>query len=98
MAKVEKTPVSNLNDNQRKRLTEIISAGVVSKTQVAIYTESFNELVKEGAEELNIEASDIKEAINTIFKQNYHEKTEKQDRIDTILSITGNMSIASGEE
>lgn len=93
----EKTPIKNLNDEQRKRLKEIIDAGVIEKSQIAVYTQSFNDLVKTGAEELNIEASDIKEAINLIFKQNYKEKNEKLDRIDDILAVTGRLQDATGE-
>ncbi|QOE32509.1 hypothetical protein CPT_Muenster_337 [Klebsiella phage Muenster] len=92
MAKHEdKVQIEDLNNEQRKRLSDGLNNAVVQLTFINDTKASLKDFIDSLADELGIDASDIKQAANTIYKQNFFDKSSKHDKIETILSITGNL-------
>lgn len=87
-----------LTDAQRKRLRDGINASVVQKTYIKDLTASLKDSVKELADELGVEVSDLNSAISSVVAQNFFDKVKKQDNVETILTISGLLSQAGGED
>lgn len=89
--KEEKMSIEDLNDEQRKRLGDGLNNAVVQLTYLDDTKASYADFINGLADELGIDASDIKQAAMRIYKQDFFDKVNKQDKIETILQITGNL-------
>lgn len=87
-----------LTDAQRKRLRDGINASVVQKTYIKDLSASLKDSVKDLADELGVEVSDLNSAISTVVAQNFFDKVKKQDNVETILTISGLLSQAGGDD
>lgn len=92
MAKHEdKVQIEDLNTEQRKRLGDGLNNIIVQKTFIDDTKASLKDFTDSLADELGIDAKDIKAAADVIYKQNFFDKSHNQEKIETILSITGNL-------
>lgn len=86
-----KVDINNLNDEQRKRLGSVLNNAVVQKTYMEDTRAAYNDFIKSAADELGIDSSTIKQAATRLHKGDFFDKVRKQDEIETILQITGNL-------
>ena len=86
-----KVELHDLNDEQRKRLGDALSNAVVQLTYIDDLRASFTDFIKSTSDELGIDAADIKQAAQRIYKGDYFDKQNKLDNIETILSVTNNL-------
>ena len=86
-----KVQVQDLNAEQRKRLGDALNNAVVQLTFIDDTKASYADFVNSISDELGIDASDIKQAAQRIYKGDYYDKQNKMDSIETILSITNNL-------
>lgn len=86
-----KVQIEDLNDEQRKRLGRALQDFVVQLTYIDDTRASYADQVKSVADELGIDAAPIKQAAMRMYKQDFFDKVRKQDDIETILQITGNL-------
>lgn len=86
-----KVQIQDLNDEQRKRLGSALNNAVVQLTYMEDTKAAYGDFINSVAEELGIDASTIKQAATRMHKGDFFDKVRKQDEIETILSITGNL-------
>ncbi|EHU8780875.1 hypothetical protein N0S44_000105 [Escherichia coli] len=86
-----KVEIRDLNDEQRKRLGDALNNIVVQLTFIDDTKASLSDFVSSISDELGINASDIKQAAQRMYKGDYFDKQSKLDNIETILSVTNNL-------
>lgn len=86
-----KVEIRDLNDEQRKRLGDALNNIVVQLTFIDDTKASLSDFVSSVSDELGIDASDIKQAAQRMYKGDYFDKQSKLDNIETILSVTNNL-------
>jgi len=86
-----KVQIQDLNDEQRKRLGSALNNAVVQLTYMEDTKAAYGDFINSVADELGIDASTIKQAATRMHKGDFFDKVRKQDEIETILSITGNL-------
>lgn len=86
-----KVQIQDLNDEQRKRLGSALNNAVVQLTYMEDTKAAYGDFINSIADELGIDASTIKQAATRMHKGDFFDKVRKQDEIETILSITGNL-------
>jgi hypothetical protein len=74
---------------EKQKLKQIVAEGVTIKQEVQVLTEGLNDTIKAIAEELDISAGEIKQAINIASKGNWDQVWKKFDMVETILDISG---------
>lgn len=89
--KEAKVEIRDLNDEQRKRLSDGLNNAVVQLTFIDDTKASYTDFINSLSDELGIDASDIKQAAQRIYKGDYFDKQNKLDNIETILSVTNNL-------
>lgn len=94
---VAKVEIHELNDAQRKILGDGLTNAVVQLTYHEDVKASYNEFINGLADELGIDASSIKQAAARMKKGDFFDKVRKQDEIETILQITGNLPVDDDE-
>lgn len=87
-----------LTDAQRKKLRDGINTAVVQEKHIADLRDMLKEDIKDLADELGVEVSDIKSAVRSVVKQNFFDAVNKQERVESILTITGLLAKAEGED
>lgn len=92
-----KVQIEDLNAEQRKRLGDALNNAVVQLTYIDDTKASYTDFIASVSDELGIDAADIKQAAMRIYKQDFFDKVNKQDKIETILQITGNLPQADDE-
>lgn len=86
-----KVQIQDLNDEQRKRLGSALNNAVVQLTYMEDTKAAYGDFINSVADELGIDASTIKQAATRMQKGDFFDKVRKQDEIETILQITGNL-------
>lgn len=86
-----KVQIQDLNDEQRKRLGSALNNAVVQLTYMEDTKAAYGDFINSVADELGIDASTIKQAATRMHKGDFFDKVRKQDEIETILQITGNL-------
>jgi hypothetical protein len=74
---------------EKNKLKQIVSEGVTIKQEIQVLNEGLNDTIKSIAEELDISAGEIKQAINIASKGNWDQVWKKFDMVETILDISG---------
>ncbi|WEM33321.1 hypothetical protein EJP02_260 [Escherichia phage EJP2] len=92
-----KVELHDLNDEQRKRLGDGLTNAVVQLTYHKSVKESYKEFINSLADELGIDAGTIRAAAARMEKGDFFEKVRKQDEIETMLQITGNLPAEDDE-
>ena len=87
-----KIEVQSLNDAQRKKLKDGLNSAVVQLTHIETLKESYSDFMESLADELGIDKAKLKQAATCIQKQNFFDKVRAQDEVETILSVSGNLS------
>lgn len=90
--------IEDLNDEQRKRLGDGLHNAVVQLTFIDDTKASYGDFISGLADELGIDATALKQAAMRIYKQDFFDKVQKQDTIETILQITGNLPVRGDDE
>lgn len=92
----QKNSPANLNDEQRKQLTKYVAALAAQLLRISDERDAYNNLAKTAADDLNLDPKAIKAASKAVYSQNFQETTDAIDEVESILSITGNLSTAAG--
>lgn len=92
-----KVEIHDLNDAQRKVLGDGLTNAVVQLTYFEDVKASYNDFINGLADELGIDAGSIKQAAARMKKGDFFDKVRKQDEIETILQITGNLPVDDDE-
>lgn len=92
----QKNSPANLNDEQRKQLTKYVAALAAQLLRISDERDAYNNLAKTAADDLNLDPKAIKAAAKAVYSQNFQETTDAIDEVESILSITGNLSTAAG--
>lgn len=92
-----KVAIEDLNTEQRKRLGDGLNNAVVQLTFMDDTKASYSDFLNSLADELGIDAADIKQAAMRMYKKDFFDKVNKQDKIETILQVTGNLPQADDE-
>lgn len=79
----------NFTPDEVAKLKSCINAVVVCLQQIEDVRANAKDLVTEVAEALEIKAADINEAAKTLFKQNFSQKQEKQEKLAEMLEALG---------
>ena len=86
-----KVQIQDLNDEQRKRLGSALNNAVVQLTYMEDTKAAYGDFINSVADELGNDASTSKQAATRMQKGDFFDKVRKQDEIETILQITGNL-------
>jgi len=91
MAKAEYKSIkdANLNKDEIAKLNNAIKSCLVSFTHMQDIRDQMAELIGEVADELEIKPSEIRDAANTLFKQNLADRQRKQKAVEEILEVLG---------
>ena len=89
---VDKRDINSLNEVERKKLSDGINAAVVQTTYIETLKESLADSINVLSEELNLDKSLIKQAVQRIVKQDFFDKVRNQDDVEQILTVSGNLS------
>lgn len=99
MAKKEnKIEAHELNDVQRKKLKDGLNSAVVQLTHLDTLKESYTDFMDTLAEELGLDKAQLKRAAQRIYKQDFFDKVREQDEVETILTVSGNLSAPADDE
>ena len=79
----------NFTPDEITKLKSAINAIVVCLQQMQDVRDQSNELADEVAEALEIKAADINEAAKTLYKQNFAQKRDKQEKLEEMLETLG---------
>lgn len=86
-----KVEIQDLNTEQRKRLGSGLNNAVVQLTYLEDTKAAYADFIESLADELGISAASIKQAATRMHKGDFFDKVRKQDEIETILQVTGNL-------
>jgi hypothetical protein len=86
-----KVEIQDLNDEQRKRLGSGLNNAVVQLTYMQDTKAAYSDFIDSLADELGIDAGIIKKAATRMHKGDFFDIVRKQDEVETILQITGNL-------
>lgn len=86
-----KVEIQDLNDEQRKRLGAGLNNAVVQLTYLEDTKAAYSDFIESLADELGISGASIKQAATRMHKGDFFDKVRKQDEIETILQVTGNL-------
>lgn len=98
MAKNEtRNSASSLNDEQKKQLAKVVDAVAAQYLRIQDERDALKNIVETAAEDLNLDPKMITKAGAAVYRQNFADTTDAVDEISTILSVTGNLSIATSK-
>lgn len=83
------TMESNLTAEDSKKLKRVVDEGVALTQRIKDERESFRDLVKVVAEELNLKPKEINRAIRAAFNASLEADKEELNRVEEILAATG---------
>lgn len=92
-----KIEAHDLNDAQRKKLKDGLNSAVVQLTHLDTLKESYNDFMDTLADEIGLDKAKIKSAAMRIYKQDFFDKVRAQDEVETILTVSGNLSTPMDE-
>lgn len=93
-----KLDVHELNDAQRKKLKDCLNSAVVQQTHIDTLRESYADFMDSVADELGIDKGKLKKAATRLYKQDFFDKVREQDEVESILTISGNLSTPMDDE
>ena len=79
----------NFTPDEVAKLKSCINAVVVCLQQIDDVRANAKDLVTEVADALEIKAADINEAAKTLYKQNFAQKRDKQEKLEEMLETLG---------
>ena len=91
MAKTEYKSIkdANLTKDEIQKLTNTIKSCLVNFTHMQDIREQMAEMIGEVSDELEIKPAEIRDAAQTLFKQNLAQRRQKQKAVEEILEILG---------
>ena len=81
--------VRHYNSEDKERLKKLIQEGVNVKQEVKDLNDGLNDTIKAIAEELEIEASQLKKVITIAHKNSLQDERAKFEQIEDILETVG---------
>lgn len=101
MAKKEKNlkvEAHELSKEGREILSKGITAGVVQMSFIKSQQELLSDQISELADQLGMDAGNLKKAINAVYKQDFFDKVRQQDEVETILTVAGQLANIPDED
>lgn len=93
-----KIEAHDLNDVQRKKLKDGLNSAVVQLTHIDSIKESYTDFMDTLADEIGLDKAKLKSAAMRIYKQDFFDKVRAQDEVETILTVSGNLSTPMDDE
>lgn len=78
-----------LNDEQKKKVKELVDAGIEYHRQIKTLREGLKDSVGDASKELKIKASDLNKVIRVAFKNEVRKIQGEVDRLETLLHAAG---------
>ncbi|SOK58532.1 hypothetical protein [Yersinia phage fHe-Yen9-04] len=93
-----KIEAHDLNDVQRKKLKDGLNSAVVQLSHLDTLKESYADFMDTLADEIGLDKGKLKTAAMRIYKQDFFDKVRAQDEVETILTVSGNLSTPMDDE
>ncbi len=81
--------MTNLTPEQRRELDAIIKDGCIQLEKIKALREGLNETIKAFAEKIDVKPKHVRKAVTIAHKDNYHEVSDDNDIVETLLHNTG---------
>lgn len=78
-----------LNDEQKKKVKELVDAGIEYHRQIKTLREGLKDSVNDASKELKIKSSDLNKVIRVAFKNEVRKIQGEVDRLETLLHAAG---------
>lgn len=101
MAKKEKkltVEAHQLSTEAREVLSKGITAGVIQMSFIKSQQELLTTQIADLADQLGMDAGNLKKAIAAVYKQDFFDKVRQQDEVETILTVAGQLANIPTEE
>lgn len=95
---IPKIDAHDLTTEQREKLSKGLDALVVQLDFIEKSRTLYNDQVKQIADEIGLDPAKLKKAATRLYKQDFFEKVREQDEVESILTVSGQLSQMPDED
>jgi uncharacterized protein (DUF433 family) len=81
--------IESMSSEDNVKLRHVLDTGIRTTNDIAVLREGLKETIKAVAEELQIDAKDLRKAIRCAIKENIEDEKAQVENIAMILSVVG---------
>lgn len=90
--KVENPQVRFFNEEDKRRLRELIKEGISVNEEIDVLKKSLTDTIEDIGKEMDIKPAQLKKAISIAHKANLSEQKDKMQEVEDILRASGRIS------